>query len=175
MKVKFRCWKDWAVREKAGYVHRFHRANGLHHLVYRSIDNAIDEALAGYCTEIVVDILEGGDYRVVDSGRGIPTGIHPKEGIFCGDSGLYHSPRGRQIWRQRISRYPADCNGVGASVVNALSESLDLTVENGEHIFFQHFERGHYKEELKIIGGYQKTGTTVVFKPDPEIFEDPHL
>lgn len=63
-------------------------------------------------------------------------------------------------------------HGVGASVVNALSESLDLTVENGEHIFFQHFERGHYKEELKIIGDTKKTGTTVVFKPDPEIFED---
>ena len=141
-------------------------AEGLHHLVYEIVDNAIDEALAGFCTEIRVEILPGNIIRVTDNGRGIPTGIHPKEGIsaatvvggkFGGDNSGYKVSGG--------------LHGVGASVVNALSEWLELTVRDGEHVHFQHFNRGKYSEPMTIIGDTTETGTTVMFKPDPEIFE----
>lgn len=145
---------------------------GLHHLVYEIVDNAIDEALAGYCTEITVDILPGDVIRVVDNGRGIPTGIHPKEGISAATVVYTVLHAGGKFGGGGGYKVAGGLHGVGASVVNALSEYLELTVYDGTHIHFQRFDRGHYSEPMKIIGDTEKTGTEVKFKPDPEIFQE---
>ncbi len=159
-----------AVRKRPGMYIGSTGPSGLHHLVYEIVDNAIDEALAGYCTEITVDILEGNIIRVVDNGRGIPVGIHPKEGISAATV-VYTILHAGGKFGGGGYKVSGGLHGVGASVVNALSESLDLTVYNGENIYFQHFERGKYTEQIKIVGDTSKTGTEVVFKPDAEIFE----
>jgi len=159
-----------AVRKRPGMYIGSTGPSGLHHLVYEIVDNAIDEALAGYCTEITVDILEGNVIRVVDNGRGIPVGIHPKEGISAATV-VYTILHAGGKFGGGGYKVSGGLHGVGASVVNALSESLDLTVFNGENIYFQHFERGKYTEEIKIVGDTKQTGTQVVFKPDAEIFE----
>ena len=163
-----------AVRKRPGMYIGSTSSSGLHHLVKEIVDNAIDEALAGYCTEIQVDILEGDAIRVVDNGRGIPVGIHPKEGISAATV-VYTILHAGGKFGGGGYKVSGGLHGVGASVVNALSSSLDLTVENGEHVYFQHFhDGGHYDEEMKIIGDTSKTGTTVVFQPDASIFEDTH-
>ncbi|WP_296793303.1 DNA topoisomerase (ATP-hydrolyzing) subunit B [Ruminococcus sp.] len=145
---------------------------GLHHLVYEIVDNAIDEALAGYCTEIIVDILPGDVIRVVDNGRGIPTGIHPKEGISAATVVYTVLHAGGKFGGGGGYKVAGGLHGVGASVVNALSEYLELTVYDGKNVHFQRFDRGHYSEPLKIIGTTDKTGTEVKFKPDPQIFQE---
>ena len=145
---------------------------GLHHLVYEIVDNAIDEALAGYCTEIIVEILPGDVIRVVDNGRGIPTGIHPKEGISAATVVYTVLHAGGKFGGGGGYKVAGGLHGVGASVVNALSEYLELTVYDGKNVHFQRFDRGHYSEPLKIIGETDKTGTEVKFKPDPEIFQE---
>ncbi len=145
---------------------------GLHHLVYEIVDNAIDEALAGYCTEIIVDILPDDVIRVVDNGRGIPTGIHPKEGISAATVVYTVLHAGGKFGGGGGYKVAGGLHGVGASVVNALSEYLELTVYDGTHIHFQRFDRGQYKEQMKIIGDTDKTGTEVKFKPDPQIFQE---
>ena len=145
---------------------------GLHHLVYEIVDNAIDEALAGYCTEIIVDILPGDVIRVVDNGRGIPTGIHPKEGISAATVVYTVLHAGGKFGGGGGYKVAGCLHGVGASVVNALSEYLELTVYDGSEIHFQRFDRGHYSEQMKVIGKTDKTGTEVKFKPDPQIFQE---
>ena len=145
---------------------------GLHHLVYEIVDNAIDEALAGYCTEIIVDILPGDVIRVVDNGRGIPTGIHPKEGISAATVVYTVLHAGGKFGGGGGYKVAGGLHGVGASVVNALSEYLELTVYDGSEVHFQRFDRGHYSEQMKVIGTTDKTGTEVKFKPDPEIFQE---
>ena len=145
---------------------------GLHHLVYEIVDNAIDEALAGYCTEITVDIQPDNVIHVIDNGRGIPTGIHHKEGISAATVVYTVLHAGGKFGSGGGYKVAGGLHGVGASVVNALSEYLELRVYDGQHIHFQRFDRGHYSEELKIVGNTDRTGTEVTFKADPEIFTE---
>lgn len=159
-----------AVRKRPGMYIGSTGPGGLHHLVYEIVDNSIDEALAGYCSEITVEILEGDVIRVSDNGRGIPVGIHPKEGISAATV-VYTILHAGGKFGGGGYKVSGGLHGVGASVVNALSEWLELTVRDGEHVYFQRFERGSYSEQLKIIGDTSETGTSVMFKADPEIFE----
>lgn len=159
-----------AVRKRPGMYIGSTGPRGLHHLVYEIVDNSIDEALAGYCSKIEVDILPGDIIRVKDNGRGIPTGIHPTEGISAATV-VYTILHAGGKFGGGGYKVSGGLHGVGASVVNALSEWLDLRVYDGKNIWFQHFERGSYNEQLKIIGETTETGTEVCFKADPEIFE----
>ena len=149
-----------AVRKRPGMYIGSTGPGELHHLVYEIVDNSIDEALAGYCTEITVEILEGDIIRVSDNGRGIPVGIHPKEGISAATV-VYTILHAGGKFGGGGYKVSGGLHGVGASVVNALSSWLELTVKDGEHVYFQRFEIGDTKE----------TGTSVMFKADDEIFE----
>ena len=160
-----------AVRKRPGMYIGSTGPSGLHHLVYEIVDNAIDEALAGYCTEIDVQILPDNIIQVSDNGRGIPTGIHPKEKISAATV-VYTILHAGGKFGGGGYKVSGGLHGVGASVVNALSEWLELTVYDGTSVHFQHFDRGNYTEELKKIGDTDRTGTTVKFKADGQIFHD---
>lgn len=161
-----------AVRKRPGMYIGTTSARGLHHLVWEIVDNSIDEALAGYCSVIKV-ILEKDDIvKVIDNGRGMPTGIHPKTGkstietIFT----VLHAGGKFGGGGYKVS---GGLHGVGASVVNALSEWLEVEVHRDGHIYYQKFENGgHAVGELQTIGNCDDTGTTVRFKADPLIFTE---
>ena len=158
-----------AVRKRPGMYIGSTGENGLHHLVYEIVDNSIDEALAGYCTHIEVEIGEDNTIKVTDNGRGIPTGIHPKMGIATVEVifTILHAGGKFGGGGYKVS---GGLHGVGASVVNALSECLEVWVHDGKNVFYQKYERGKSDGDLKIIGETDHTGTIVKFKPDGEIF-----
>ena len=158
-----------AVRKRPGMYVGSSGEGGLHHLVYEIVDNSIDEALAGYCTEIDVSILPDNVIRVIDNGRGIPTAINHAEGISAATVVFTILHAGGKFGGGGY-KVAGGLHGVGASVVNALSEWLEVEIHDGKNIHFQHFDRGEYTEEIKIIGETDHTGTQVTFKPDSEIF-----
>lgn len=160
-----------AVRKRPGMYIGSTGPRGLHHLVYEVVDNAIDEALAGYCTEIKIDLLPDNVIKVSDNGRGIPTGIHPTEKISAATVVFTVLHAGGKFGGGGYN-ISGGLHGVGASVVNALSEWMEVTIYDGKNIHFQRFKRGNYDEEMKVIGETDKTGTTITFKADSEIFEE---
>lgn len=160
-----------AVRKRPGMYIGSTGEQGLHHLVYEIVDNSIDEALAGYCTKIEVSILPGNIIKVKDNGRGIPVGINAKMGmpavtvVFT----VLHAGGKFGGGGYKVS---GGLHGVGASVVNALSEYLEVKVCDGKDIYFQRYERGKIMNDLEIIGQGTEKGTEVIFKPDPVMFTD---
>ena len=160
-----------AVRKRPGMYIGSTSSSGLHHLVYEIVDNAIDEALAGYCTDITVQINEGNTITVVDNGRGIPVDIQTQTGrpalevVFT----VLHAGGKFGGGGYKVS---GGLHGVGASVVNALSEWLIVQVHKDGKIYEMEFSRGDITHEMHVVGETDRTGTTVTFKPDSQIFED---
>ncbi len=159
-----------AVRKRPGMYIGSVSIAGLHHLVYEIVDNSIDEALAGYCDCIHVTINPDKTVTVEDNGRGIPVGIHPTEGIPTVQVVLTILHAGGKFGAGGY-KVSGGLHGVGSSVVNALSQHLEVEVSNGEHVYYQSYERGKPTCELKIIGDTEKTGTKITFLADDEIFE----
>ena len=159
-----------AVRKRPGMYIGSTSASGLHHLVYEIVDNSIDEALAGFCTDITVTINEGNTITVTDNGRGIPVDIQAQTGrpalevVFT----VLHAGGKFGGGGYKVS---GGLHGVGASVVNALSEWLTVQVHKDGKIYEMRFSRGHITQEMRIVGETDYTGTTVTFKPDPEMFD----
>ena len=160
-----------AVRKRPGMYIGTTSSRGLHHLVYEIVDNSIDEALAGYCDHIETSILEGDIIEVCDNGRGIPVGIQPKLKIPAVTVVFTVLHAGGKFGGGGY-KVSGGLHGVGAAVVNALSEWLEVEVSDGKNIYKQRYERGKIVTELEIIGETDKTGTKVRFKPDYEVFED---
>ena len=159
-----------AVRKRPGMYIGSTGAKGLHHLVYEIVDNAIDEALAGYCTDIEVELKKGNLVEVRDNGRGIPVGIQPKLGIPAVTVVFTVLHAGGKFGGSGY-KVSGGLHGVGASVVNALSEWLVVEVKDGEHIYRQKFNRGIPDGDLTIVGDTTEKGTTVLWKADDQIFE----
>ena len=159
-----------AVRKRPGMYIGSTSASGLHHLVYEIVDNSIDEALAGFCTDITVTINEGNTITVTDNGRGIPVDIQAQTGrpalevVFT----VLHAGGKFGGGGYKVS---GGLHGVGASVVNALSEWLTVQVHKDGKIYEMRFSRGHITQEMRIVGETDHTGTTVTFKPDHEMFD----
>lgn len=160
-----------AVRKRPGMYIGSTGPKGLHHLVYEIVDNAIDEALAGYCDKITVEILEGNIIRVKDNGRGIPVGMHPKMKIPAVTVVFTILHAGGKFGGSGY-KVSGGLHGVGASVVNALSEWLEVEVYNDGKIYKQKFERGDIVTELEVVGNTDEKGTVITFKADSEIFKE---
>ena len=160
-----------AVRKRPGMYIGSTSSSGLHHLVYEIVDNAIDEALAGYCDKITVEILEGDVIRVTDNGRGIPVDIQQQTGRPALEV-VYTVLHAGGKFGGGGYKVSGGLHGVGASVVNALSEWLQVRVHKNGNIYEMKFARGHITQEMVIVGTTDHTGTEVTFKPDPEMFDE---
>ena len=160
-----------AVRKRPGMYIGSTGPRGLHHLVYEIVDNSIDEALAGYCTKIDVVIEKGDIIRVTDNGRGIPVGVNSKTGLPAVTVVFTVLHAGGKFGGGGY-KVSGGLHGVGASVVNALSEWLEVKVCDGEDVYFQRYERGKIVTDLQKIGKSDVKGTEVRFKADPEIFKE---
>ena len=162
------------VRTRPGMYIGGYNPRGLHHLVYEIVDNSIDEALAGYAKHIEVRINPDGSCTVIDDGRGIPVGIHPTENIPTVEVVLATLGAGGKFDHEENSAYKTSggLHGVGASVVNFVSEWLEVEVSRDGQVHHMEFERGRKASDLKVIGKATKSGTKVSFKPDSTLFPD---
>ncbi|MEM5779518.1 MAG: DNA topoisomerase (ATP-hydrolyzing) subunit B, partial [Lawsonibacter sp.] len=161
-----------AVRKRPGMYIGSTSESGLHHLVYEIVDNSIDEALAGHCTDITVIINPDNTITVTDNGRGIPVDVQPQTGRPALEV-VYTILHAGGKFGGGGYKVSGGLHGVGASVVNALSEWLEVQVHKNGQIYEMKFARGKITQEMEIVGKTDHTGTTVTFKPDPEIFETP--
>lgn len=161
-----------AVRKRPGMYIGSTASAGLHHMVYEIVDNGVDEALAGFCNEISVSLNADGSCTVTDNGRGIPVDIQKKAGKSALEV-VYTILHAGGKFGNGGYKVSGGLHGVGASVVNALSEWLEVTVKRDGHIYMQRYERGKVMYPVKQVGECPETehGTFVTFKPDPEIFE----
>lgn len=163
-----------AVRKRPGMYIGTTSSRGLHHLVWEMVDNAIDEALAGYCTHIEVEVGKENTITVKDNGRGVPVEVHPKTGKSTVET-VYTVLHAGGKFGGGGYKVSGGLHGVGASVVNALSEWMEVRVYKNGNVYYQRYSNGgHPEEDLKVIGSCDddRTGTTVTFKPDPDIFQE---
>ncbi|HYA26612.1 MAG TPA: ATP-binding protein, partial [Thermodesulfovibrionales bacterium] len=161
-----------AVRKRPAMYIGSTGPEGLHHLVYEAVDNSVDEALAGFCNNIEVILHHDKSCTVMDDGRGIPTDPHPgdPEGRTAAEVALTELHAGGKF-ESKAYRISGGLHGVGISVVNALSEWLEVEIKQNGQVFQQRFERGKPTGSLSIVGKTKGRGTKVTFKPDPEVFE----
>ncbi|MCK4552235.1 MAG: DNA topoisomerase IV subunit B, partial [Tenericutes bacterium] len=160
-----------AVKKRPGMYIGTTSSRGLHHLVWEIVDNSVDEALAGFCDNIAVEILPGDIIRVSDNGRGIPVDVHPKTGRPSVET-VYTTLHAGGKFDHNSYKVSGGLHGVGASVVNALSTYMTVEINKGGKKYFISFDHGFLNEELEIRGDTDKSGTTVTFSPDPVIFNE---